>query len=46
MTCTGCDEQFESSESIGYDCRLCQICWEEESARAWWEMFTEPKEHP
>ena len=39
MTCTQCGEHFESAESIGCGCRLCQMCWEEESARAWWEMF-------
>lgn len=41
MTCTVCNQQFETSESIGYGCRLCQLCWEEESARAWWESVTQ-----
>lgn len=36
---------LESCESIGYGCRLCQSCWEEESARAWWELFETDEEY-
>ena len=39
MLCSRCRTEFELSDSIGSDFRLCQDCWEHECSRLWWSMI-------
>lgn len=38
MNCSGCQTEFEASDSIGSDFALCQDCWERECSWQWWAI--------